>query len=142
MYGGGSAGLMGSVANGSLRVGGTVIGVIPDSLATVELMHAKVADMRVVPDMHARKAEMHRVSDKYVALPGGFGTMEELFEVLSWAQLEIHQCPIALFNQFGIFDGVLQLIGDMVEKEFLPELARELLFVTGSFRDLCDWIEK
>ena len=107
VYGGGSVGVMGAVADVCLARQAPIVGVIPQSLADVELMHPDVQDMRVVPDMHARKALMHELSDAYLALPGGFGTMEELFEVLCWSQLNLHQCPIAVFNQNAIYQPLI-----------------------------------
>ncbi|MEZ6059783.1 MAG: TIGR00730 family Rossman fold protein [Planctomycetaceae bacterium] len=141
VYGGGSVGLMGAIADEMLKNSGDVIGVIPESLASVELMHSRVDDMRIVPDMHARKALMHELSDAYIALPGGYGTMEELFEVLSWAQLKIHTRPIALLNLNGLYDGLITTIDNMVEQQFLPSKYRSLLTVCDTIAMLDDWLE-
>lgn len=140
VYGGGSIGLMGVLADSMLRHGGQVIGVIPEALASVELMHAGVADMRVVPDMHIRKATMHQLTDAYVALPGGFGTMEELFEALCWAQLDFHTAPIALLNLHGLYDGLVRLIDDMIAQGFLNADYRRLLVTVKSIEELQQWL--
>ncbi len=140
VYGGGSVGLMGSLADEALAHNGKVIGVIPEALANVELMHTGVSDMRVVPDMHVRKATMHELSDGYIALPGGFGTMEELFEVLCWAQLKFHAAPIAVLNQSGYYDGLTTLIENMIGQEFLDPTHRRLLTTAKSFEDLEAWL--
>ncbi len=142
IYGGGSVGLMGTIADEMLSVGGHVIGVIPEALASIELMHSKVVDMRIVPDMHARKALMHALSDAYVALPGGYGTLEELFEVLSWAQLKIHARPIVLLNLNGLYDGLLQTLDAMVGQQFLPAKYRRLLTVCDSVPELLHWLDE
>lgn len=140
IYGGGSVGMMGAVADACLAADGDVIGVIPQSLATIELMHPGVSDMRVVADMHARKAMMHQLSDAYVALPGGYGTLEELFEVLCWAQLSFHQSPVLLVNQDGFYDGLVTLVDQMMSRDFLDANSRQLLNVMASADDAATWI--
>ena len=140
VYGGGSVGLMGVIADSMLELGGRVIGVIPEALARVELMHAGVDDMRIVPDMHVRKATMHSLADGYIALPGGFGTMEELFEALCWAQLDFHKAPIALLNVDGMYDGLIRLLDDMVRHGFLPDNFKKLLTTTESAEELRQWL--
>lgn len=142
VYGGGSVGLMGAIADTVLDRHGSVIGVIPEALASVELMHTGVADMRVVPDMHVRKAIMHDLADCYVTLPGGYGTMEELFEALCWAQLEFHAAPVALLNVEGVYDNLLQLINDMVAHGFLNAKCTELLTSTTSVEELSSWLQR
>ena len=129
VYGGGGIGLMGVVADAVLEAGGEVIGVIPDGLAVEEVMHQQVADMRVVPDMHRRKAEMHELSDAYIALPGGVGTFEELFEVLAWRQLKIHRKPIGVLDVRGFFGPFLETIEKSVMEGFMKPKNRQL-FVT------------
>lgn len=119
VYGGGRVGLMGVVADSVLRRGGSIIGVIPEHLATVELTHPDVADMRVVTSMHERKAMMMELSDAFIALPGGFGTMEELFEVLCWRQLGLHANPVGVLNVDGFYDGLQQFLHNMAQSEFL-----------------------
>lgn len=140
VYGGGSVGIMGTVADVCLAADAPIIGVIPQALADVELMHPEVRQMRVVADMHARKALMHQLSDGYLALPGGFGTMEELFEVLCWSQLNLHQSPIAIFNQDGLFDPVVQLADRMVREGFLDAESRSLMSVLTSVADVGRWL--
>ena len=124
IYGGGSTGIMGAVADAVLEKNGQITGVIPTHLARVELMHATVQDMRVTADMHARKALMQSLSDIYVVLPGGFGTMEEFFEAVTWAQLDLHTRPIAVLNLFGIYDGLIQLMDTMMNTGFLSAKCR------------------
>jgi len=126
VYGGGGIGLMGVVADSVLQAGGEVIGVIPDGLAVEEVMHLGVADMRVVPDMHHRKSLMHELSDAYIAMPGGVGTFEELFEVLAWRQLKIHSSPIGVLDVRGFFGPFLQTIETSVSEGFMTEKNRRL----------------
>lgn len=140
IYGGGSLGLMGVIADEVLACDGRVTGVIPEALANVELMHSEVTDMRVVEDMHRRKALMHDLADVYIALPGGFGTMEELFEVLCWAQLDFHRAPIAILNVDGYYDGLISLIDSMVRRDFLDANCRSLLTVVSEIGELKDWL--
>lgn len=140
IYGGGSTGVMGALADAALSAGGKITGVIPAALANVELMHQRVSDMRVVPDMHVRKATMHRLADGYVALAGGYGTMEELFEVLCWAQLDFHSAPIAILNTDGYYDGLLDLIATMHRRGFIGDSCRDLLSVPASVDELCRWL--
>lgn len=140
VYGGGSVGIMGTVADVCLAAGAPIIGVIPQALADVELMHPQVTQMRVVPDMHARKALMHELSDGYLALPGGFGTMEELFEVLCWSQLNLHQSPVAVFNQNGLYDPLINLADRMVDEGFLDADSRSLMSVLTSAGQVKSWL--
>lgn len=140
IYGGGSIGLMGELADAALEQNGHVIGVIPEALANVELMHDGVVDMRVVPDMHVRKATMHRLADGYIALPGGYGTLEELFEVLCWAQLDFHESPIAMLNLNGYYDGLTGLLANMVHQDFLSAPHNGLLTSVSSVAGLDDWL--
>jgi len=142
VYGGGGVGLMGELADAALQHKGRVIGVIPEALANAELMHDRVADMRVVPDMHVRKATMHELADGYIALPGGYGTLEELFEVLCWAQLEFHQSPVAMLNLNGYYDGLASLIDNMVQHDFLSQSYKQLLTSASSIAELDAWLER
>lgn len=127
VYGGGSVGLMGVVADGALAGGGEVIGVIPKALARQEIAHEGLTKMHVVPDMHTRKAKMTELADGFIALPGGYGTLEELFEVVTWAQLGLHERPIALLNAAGYFDGLLGCIDAAVLEGFIRVEHRRLL---------------
>jgi uncharacterized protein (TIGR00730 family) len=125
VYGGGGVGMMGALANGVLEGGGAVTGVIPVFLNTRELKHAGVADMRVVDTMHERKQIMVTESDGFIALPGGFGTLDELFEVLTWSQLAIHDRPVGILKVDGYFDGILVTLDVMVERGFLRQEDRD-----------------
>jgi uncharacterized protein (TIGR00730 family) len=129
VFGGGSVGLMGVVADAVLERGGEVIGVIPQALATKELLHVGVRDMRRVRDMHERKSVMAENADAFVALPGGYGTFEELFEVVTWAQLGFHRKNIGLLNVDGYFDPLVKLIDHAIGSGFIKSAHRELIFV-------------
>lgn len=124
VYGGGSVGLMGSLADAALAAGGEVIGVIPRGLATKELAHDGLGQLHLVDTMHERKALMASLADGFVALPGGLGTLEELLEVLTWAQLGIHRKPVGLINVAGYWDHLLALLAHAVREGFVrPEYA-------------------
>lgn len=129
VYGGGSIGLMGVIADSVLADGGEVIGVIPESLATEELLHPGVADMRVVSSMHARKALMAELSDAFVAMPGGFGTFEEFFEVVTWSQLGLHRKLTGLLNVGGYYDPLVRLVDHAVQEGFIKPKHRGLLVI-------------
>jgi uncharacterized protein (TIGR00730 family) len=119
IYGGGNVGLMGVIADAVLDAGGMVTGVIPEALAAKELAHGQIQDLRVVSSMHERKALMAELADGFVAMPGGLGTLEEFFEVLTWGQLGFHGKPVALFNVGGYFDGLLAFIDHAVTHQFI-----------------------
>lgn len=128
IYGGALAGLMGAVANGALTAGGSVTGVLPRFLQTKEIAHPGLTELIIVETMHERKLTMHELSDAIIALPGGWGTMEELMEMLTWAQLGLHRKPIGLLNTDGFYNGLLQLIATMEAEGFLkPEYAAMLV---------------
>jgi uncharacterized protein (TIGR00730 family) len=129
VYGGGGVGLMGALADAVLAEGGQITGVIPRSLVDREIAHRDVADMRVVGSMHERKALMAELAGAFVALPGGIGTLEELFEVFTWAQLGLHQKPCGLLNVEGYFDGIAGFLAHAVDERFLREETRELLMI-------------
>jgi uncharacterized protein (TIGR00730 family) len=114
VYGGGNVGLMGRVADAALAAGGEVIGVIPDKLRALELDHPGLTDLFVVDSMHARKAMMAHMSDAFIALPGGYGTLEEIFEVTTWTQLNYHHKPVGLLNVAGYYDALLTFIAHAV----------------------------
>lgn len=126
VYGGGSVGLMGVLADAALAHGAEVIGVIPQGLATRELAHAGLTELRVVGSMHERKALMAALVDGFVALPGGLGTFEETLEVLTWSQLGIHRKPVGLLNVAGYFDGLRTMLGHAVTEGFLRREYLEL----------------
>ena len=140
VYGGGSTGIMGILADAVLRNGGRIIGVIPKHLARPELMHDGVADMRVTIDMHERKALMHSLADAYIALPGGYGTLEELFEAVTWAQLEIHTRQVAVLNIGGLFDGLVTMLDEMTERGFLSKECRRHLQVFSKTPQMFEWM--
>lgn len=141
IYGGGSTGIMGVLANSVLSAGGHVVGIITTHLARPELMHDSVTSMHVMDDMHQRKAKMHALADAYIALPGGYGTLEEVFEAVTWAQLELHARPMAVLNVQGLYDGLFQLLDTMVSEEFMSPACRSLLTETSTVESLTDWIE-
>src|SRR5262252_8142854 len=119
VYGGGHIGLMGVIADAVLASGGEVIGVIPESLVARELAHRGVTQLQVVSSMHARKARMAELADAFIALPGGYGTFEELFEVITWAQLGMHRKPIGLLNVAGYFNALKALVDQAIAEGFI-----------------------
>jgi len=127
VYGGASVGLMGTVADAVLAGGGEVIGVIPRTLVDREIAHRGLTELRVVSSMHERKAVMAELSDAFVALPGGLGTLEELFEVWTWAQLGLHRKPIALLDVANFFDSLAAFLDHAVNERFLNTLNRSVL---------------
>ncbi len=129
VFGGGSVGLMGVVADAALEAGGEVIGVIPHALAAREVDHRGLTELHKVDTMHERKALMAELSDGFIALPGGLGTMEELFEVWTWAQLGIHRKPVGLLNAAGFYDDLLQFLNRAVVEGFVRGTHREMLVV-------------
>lgn len=136
VYGGGGVGMMGAVADGVLAGGGEVTGVIPAFLNTRELKHPEVTDMRVVATMHERKMLMVGLAEGFVALPGGFGTLDELFEALTWGQLAIHSSPVGVVNMDGYFDGVIACLDGMVTRGFLRPEDRARLVAADTFEAL------
>ena len=136
VYGGGRVGLMGAVADAMLELGGEVIGVIPRSLAVAEVEHTGVTQMHVVETMHERKALMADLSDAFIALPGGFGTMDEFHEILTWRQLRIHDKPIGLLNPAGFYDHLLALYASMAAQGFVKTTARPLFVSAPEIREL------
>ncbi|MFB6219553.1 MAG: TIGR00730 family Rossman fold protein [Halobacteriaceae archaeon] len=137
VYGGGSVGLMGELAAAALDAGGDVVGVIPESLADREVAYEAV-DLRVVDSMHERKRTMVELADAFVALPGGLGTAEELFEVLTWAQLGIHTDPVGLLEVEGYFEALLAWLDHATAEGFVREAHRELLVTAGEPATLLD----
>ena len=128
IYGGGRTGLMGAVADGALDSGGEVIGVLVESMNTPELAHTRLTRLEVTATIHQRKARMYELADGYIALPGGYGTLDELFETLTWAQIGEHTKPIGLLNVCGYYDSLLTMLDRAVEEKFLfPEHRRLLL---------------
>lgn len=141
IYGGAKVGLMGAVANGALNKEGKVTGVIPDFLLKKELAHPGITKLHVVETMHQRKTLMHDLSDGFIALPGGFGTMEELFEITTWAQLGLHKKPIGLLNTNGFYNHLKLLMDQMVISGFLKEIYRDMLLIDENIDDLLKQME-
>src|SRR5215467_15946123 len=129
IYGGGNVGLMGGIADAVLRAGGEAIGVIPEHLMTREIAHKQLTKLHVVRSMHERKALMADLSDAFIALPGGFGTLEEFCEVLTWAQLGLHQKPCGLLNIENFYDSFLAFFDHAVAEGFVRSIHRELVLV-------------
>ncbi len=138
VYGGSQLGLMGSIADGALSAGGEVIGVLPGFLKTKEIAHTGIQQLITVDTMHERKLLMHELSDGIIALPGGWGTMEELTEMLTWAQLGLHSKPIGLLNVNGFYDGLLLLIRTMLLQGFLKPAHATLLVVQNDIQSLLE----
>ncbi len=136
IYGGGSIGLMGILADSVLKNGGEVIGVIPDFLDEKEIGHKGLTQMHLVKSMHERKALMEKLCDAMIALPGGFGTMEEIFEMLTWKQLGLHNKPIGILNVNGFYNHFLLQLNRMVEEGFLKPSNRDLLLVADTLPSL------
>ncbi len=141
VYGGGRVGLMGTVADSVLGHGGQVIGVIPEALTEKEVAHRGLTDLRIVTSMHERKALMAELSTAFIALPGGLGTLEELFEVLTWVQLGIHTKPCGLVNVGGYFNGLLEFISHAVEERFLKPDHQSMILVDSDIKALLDAVE-
>lgn len=136
VYGGGSVGLMGIAADGCLAAGGSVIGVIPQLLMEKEVGHKGITQMHVVANMHERKALMTELSDGFIALPGGYGTLDELFEALTWLQLGYHRKPVGLLNVNGFFDQLVGFIDHSRDQRFLRDMHRDSLSVDADLRRL------
>lgn len=130
VYGGANVGLMGAVANGVLQNGGQVIGVLPHHLKEKEIAHDRLTQLILVETMHERKKIMDEMSDGVIALPGGFGTLEELFEMLTWAQLGLHKKPIGLLNVNGFYNSLIELLQQMVQQGFLKSVNLDMLLVS------------
>ncbi|WP_338874522.1 TIGR00730 family Rossman fold protein [Spirosoma sp. SC4-14] len=138
VYGGAKVGLMGAVADGALSQQGEVIGVLPAFLQTKEIAHEGLTQLIRVESMHERKMTMHELSDGVIALPGGFGTLEEYFEMLTWAQLGLHKKPIGLLNVNGFYDGLLTLADTMVATGLLKPVNRAMMLVSTTPNDLLE----
>jgi len=138
IYGGGRTGLMGEVAGAALAAGGEVIGVMPRALVDREIAHTSLTELHIVETMHQRKARMADLADAFLAMPGGFGTLDELCEILTWAQLHIHSKPCGLWNVEGYFDPLLALFDHGVAEGFLRPAHRALVLADGSLPSLLD----
>ncbi len=141
VYGGGHVGLMGVVADAVLEAGGEAIGVIPHALAAREIAHQRLTTLHVVASMHERKAMMAELSDAFIAMPGGFGTYEELFEALTWTQLGLHKKPCGLLNVAGFYDPVVRFIDHAVAEQFIRPQHRAALLVEQDPARLIDALE-
>jgi uncharacterized protein (TIGR00730 family) len=138
VYGGGSVGIMGVLADAALAAGVEVIGVIPRPLASRELAHTGLTELRLVDSMHERKATMAALADGFVALPGGLGTLEELLEVLTWAQLGIHTKPVAALNTVGYWDSLIRLLGHTIAEGFVRREYASLVLFADTPTELLD----
>ncbi|PSR15577.1 TIGR00730 family Rossman fold protein [filamentous cyanobacterium CCP3] len=138
VYGGGNVGLMGAIADATLAAGGEAIGVIPQALVDKEVAHRGLSDLRVVNSMHDRKALMAELSDAFIALPGGLGTLEELCEVATWTQLGFHQKAVGLLNVEGFYDGLLGFLEGAIAEQFIRPEHRRILISATQPGDLLD----
>jgi len=129
VYGGGRIGLMGVLAERAIELGGRVIGVIPESLATKEVAHDSISELIVVGSMHERKAKMAELSDGFISLPGGIGTIEETFEMLTWSQLGFHNKPCGIINVLGFYDKLIEFLNHTSEEKFFMDIYRRMLIV-------------
>ncbi len=127
VYGGASVGLMGVVADAALEHDGPVYGVLPKALADLEIAHDNLTELHIVTSMHERKAKMADMSDAFIALPGGIGTLEEMFEVWTWSQLGFHAKPVGLLNVAGFFDGLERFLDNLVSEAFVKQAHRSIL---------------
>jgi uncharacterized protein (TIGR00730 family) len=142
VYGGGNVGLMTVIADTVLESGGEVTGVIPAALVSKEVAHRGLSDLRVVGSMHERKALMAELSDGFIAMPGGIGTLEEFFEVLSWAQLGLHEKPCGLLNATGYYDRLIGFLDHAVAEDFIKPKHRALMIVEANPERLLDRFEQ
>ncbi|WP_294287405.1 TIGR00730 family Rossman fold protein [uncultured Chryseobacterium sp.] len=138
VYGGADVGLMGAVADGALNADGKVIGVLPHFLQSKEIAHKLLTELVLVETMHERKTRMNELCDGVIVLPGGYGTLEEFFEMITWAQLGLHQKPIGLLNINGFYDDLIRMVQTMVDKGFLKQINREMLLISDSIEELLE----
>ncbi len=136
VYGAGSVGLMGIVADATLKHGGEVVGIIPQFLMDLEVGHKELTELQITENMHERKKIMCDYADGIIALPGGFGTLDELFEMLTWSQLGLHEMPIGILNVNGFFDPLLAMVQKMVEEGFLKKENQDLILVDDNIDKL------
>jgi len=142
VYGGGNVGLMGAIANAMLDAGGEAVGVIPEHLMTREIGHNRLTKLHVVRSMHERKALMADLADAFIALPGGFGTLEEFFEILTWSQLGLHAKPCGVVNVLGYYSPLLAMLDHAVEQRFLKSQNRALVLARDSPSELLEAFEE
>ncbi len=141
-YGAGSTGMMGALADGALDAGGEVIGVIPRMFATPALMHTGLSRLEIVESMHARKQRLVELSDAFIALPGGYGTFEELFEILTWSQIGLHTKPVGMLNALGYFDQLLSAIEHAQDEGFMYAEHSSLFVVAEQPENLLDQMDQ
>ncbi|EDM37661.1 hypothetical protein PBAL39_14589 [Pedobacter sp. BAL39] len=141
VYGGANVGLMGAIANGAIENNGAVIGVLPHFLQNKEIAHEGLTELILVETMHERKTKMNDLTDGVITLPGGFGTLEEFFEMLTWAQLGLHKKPIGILNINGFYDELLALVETMVRKGFLKDVNQNMLLTSNEIEDLLNKME-
>jgi uncharacterized protein (TIGR00730 family) len=141
IYGGADVGLMGAVADGALNKGGKVTGVLPRFLQSKEIAHKQLTELILVETMHERKTKMNELCDGVIVLPGGYGTMEEFFEMITWAQLGLHKKPIGILNINGFYDDLIRLVETMVEKGFLKQINREMLLICENIEELLEMMK-
>ena len=142
VYGGAGIGVMGALATELLHKGGKVTGIIPQHLMKKEIAHANLTHLHVVKDMHDRKKMMYEISDAFLIFPGGMGTMDELFEILTWKQLGLHQKPIAVFNINQYYDHLINFVDHAVEKGLIKASDRKLLFDSDNWLDIWEYFKK
>jgi uncharacterized protein (TIGR00730 family) len=141
VYGGGKVGLMGTLADAVLAAGGNVIGVIPRQLVEREVAHPGLTEMHVVETMHQRKTRMYELSDAFVALPGGFGTMDEMFEMLTWAQLGLHRYPCAFLDVRGYYSRLRDMVDHMADEGFVRPTQSDSVWFGDDMAQLFDWMQ-
>lgn len=138
IYGGADVGLMGAVADGTLSEGGKAIGVLPHFLQSKEIAHKNLTELIIVETMHERKTKMNDLCDGVIVLPGGYGTLEEFFEMITWAQLGLHTKPIGILNIDGFYDDLIRLVQTMVDKGFLKQVNRDMLLISANIEELLE----
>lgn len=142
VYGGGDCGMMGAVANSVLDNKGEVTGVFPSFLSQYESEHKNLTEMILVEDMHTRKWRMFQLSDGFVIFPGGYGTLDETFEIITWKMLKVHHKPIVIYNHNGYWDKLVELTDNIISEKFAKESHKELYRVTDNMDEVIELIEK
>lgn len=138
IYGGSQTGLMGTIADGALSENGKVTGVLPHFLQSKEIAHKNLTELILVETMHERKTKMNDLCDGVIVLPGGYGTLEEFFEMITWAQLGLHKKPIGILNIDGFYNDLISLVQNMVDKGFLKSVNRDMLLISDNIDDLLE----
>lgn len=138
IYGGADTGLMGAVADGTLNAGGKVTGILPHFLQSKEIAHKNLTELIIVETMHERKTKMNDLCEGVIVLPGGYGTLEEFFEMITWAQLGLHKKPIGILNIDGFYDDLIRLVQTMVDKGFLKLVNRDMLLISEDIDELLE----